>query len=81
MPEEPSKCPACGADLRSDLVGYKEISRLTRRTLNELRVRSSRGNMPKRAHPDYPLWDKSRIAEWIRTDPWAGAKAPKSRSK
>lgn len=58
-----------------DLVGYKEISRMTRRTLNELRVRSSRGHMPPKAHPDYPLWEKSAIEDWIKTDEWAGAKA------
>lgn len=62
-----------------NLVGYKEISKLTRRTINELRVRSSRGNMPPRAYPDYPVWTREAIAEWIRTDPWAGAKAPKKK--
>lgn len=54
-----------------DLVDYRDVAELTGHNVEHLRVIQSRGQMPKPAIKDYPIWDRAAILEWIRTDPRA----------
>lgn len=51
-----------------NLVTYDQIARMSGGALkaDSLRMIASRGQMPDRAHPSYPVWQESDIKHWLR---------------
>lgn len=51
-----------------DLVTYDEISHMSggRLKADSLRMTASRGKLPKRAHPRFPVWWIEDIETWLK---------------